>query len=87
MAKYKKIKNNIKRNFFEILILLLAFLIFNNQAKIKNLFNQNNNQNQNQNNYINTNNDLLKIHYLDVGQGDSIFIELPNNETMLIDAA
>ena len=87
MAKHKKIKNNIKRNFFEILILLLAFLIFNNQDKIKNLFNQNNNQNQNQNNYINTNNDLLKIHYLDVGQGDSIFIELPNNETMLIDAA
>ncbi len=30
---------------------------------------------------------ILKIHYLDVGQGDSIFIELPNQETMLIDAA
>lgn len=87
MAKHKKIKKNIKRNFFEILILLLAFLIFNNQDKIKNLFNQNNNQEQNQNSNINTNNDLLKIHYLDVGQGDSIFIELPNNETMLIDAA
>ena len=28
----------------------------------------------------------LVAHYLDVGQGDSIFIELPNNETMLIDA-
>lgn len=85
MAKHKKIKKNIKRNFFEILIILLAFLIINNQDKIKNLFNQNNNQNQNA--YINTNNDLLKVHYLDVGQGDSIFIELPNNETMLIDAA
>lgn len=85
MTKHKKIKKNIKRNFFEILIILLAFLIINNQDKIKNLFNQNNNQNQNT--YINTNNDLLKVHYLDVGQGDSIFIELPNNETMLIDAA
>ena len=85
MAKHKKIKKNIKRKFFEILIILLAFLIINNQDKIKNLFNQNNNQNQNA--YINTNNDLLKVHYLDVGQGDSIFIELPNNETMLIDAA
>lgn len=87
MAKHKKIKKNIKRNFFEILILLLAFLIFNNQDKIKNIFNQSNSQEQNQNSNINTNNDLLKIHYLDVGQGDSIFIELPNNETMLIDAA
>lgn len=28
----------------------------------------------------------LKVHYIDVGQGDSSFIELPNEETMLIDS-
>lgn len=29
---------------------------------------------------------VLKLHFLDVGQADCIFIELPNNENMLIDA-
>lgn len=32
------------------------------------------------------NGDKLVAHYLDVGQGDSIFIELPNDQTMLIDS-
>ncbi len=29
----------------------------------------------------------LKVHFLDVGQGDSIFVELPNGECMLIDCS
>lgn len=33
------------------------------------------------------NNNFLKIHYLDVGQGDAIFIELPNQQNLLIDGA
>ncbi len=35
---------------------------------------------------FNPNEKVLTAHYLDVGQGDSIFIELPNDETMLIDS-
>ena len=34
-----------------------------------------------------TSNTVLKVHYLDVGQGDSIFLELPNKKSMLIDAS
>lgn len=40
---------------------------------------------QNQNPSVPSNSDTLNAHFIDVGQGDSCFIELPNGETMLID--
>ena len=42
-----------------------------------------------QNDYIFTtlpSNGKLRVNYIDVGQGDSEFIEFPNGETMIIDA-
>ncbi len=37
--------------------------------------------------FINDNEAILKVHFLDVGQADAIFIELPNKQAMLIDGA
>ncbi len=36
-------------------------------------------------NVSNTSEGELKVHYIDIGQGDSIFVQLPNGETTLID--
>lgn len=46
-----------------------------------------NNYEENEQVSVNQNNGNLVVHYLDVGQGDSEFVELPNGECMLIDAS
>lgn len=35
---------------------------------------------------VETNDDLLKVHFLDIGQGDCTFIQFPDGKNMLIDA-
>lgn len=55
-----------------ILLLIITLLSFSNN-------------NYNNKSYA-LDDEILTLHFLDVGQGDSIFIELPNDETLLIDA-
>lgn len=69
-----KIKNNVLVAGLVILIIACFLAFYNIYSKDdgnKNSFNSEGN---------------LVVHYLDVGQGDATFIELPNKETMLIDA-
>lgn len=35
---------------------------------------------------IQANSETLEVHYIDVGQGESILVKLPNSQTLLIDA-
>jgi len=69
-----------------VLVLLFSFLSYPSETSKNN----NNNSSNNQINIpVNKPEDLLKtmtVHYIDVGKADSIFIELPNDEVMLIDA-
>ena len=58
-----------------------------NNTGVANLENKVNlSQNDNNDNKVIDNLNHMKLHYIDVGEGDSIFIELPNEKTMLIDA-
>lgn len=65
------------------IIVLVGIYLFTNNDKVQNTVDQQNNLNNTISIYTE---DIIKVHYIDVGQGDSTFIELPNKETMLIDA-
>ena len=54
---------------FSLLILCSCSVNFNNNSYSESAFQKG----------------MLNVHFLDVGQGDSIFIELPDEKTMLID--
>lgn len=68
------------KNKIKVIIFILCVLIygFSKQSTLQtNLSNSED---------VSVSESLLKVHVIDVGQADSIFIELPNKETMLIDA-
>lgn len=74
-----------KKIFYGILILIVSYLVFNDDSLIREYLSGNSTTGSD--NIYNSNVDGdLKVNYIDVGQGDSIFIELPNEEVMLIDA-
>ena len=62
-----------------LLIIIFSIGIYKAIPSIENYFKPTNNE-------VTTDGSLLSVHYLDVGQGDSEFIELPNGENILIDA-
>lgn len=69
-----KIKNNFFITCLVILIIACFLAFYNIYSK----------DDGNKNSFSSEGN--LVVHYLDVGQGDSTFIELPNRKTILIDA-
>lgn len=61
---------------FAVVLSLVLVKVFNGGADDKPVVNK-----------AAVNESRLTVHYLDVGQGDSAFIELPNSQCMLIDAS
>lgn len=69
-----KLKNNFYIASLIILLISCSFIVYNVITKV-----------EKKDMTLNSEGNLI-VHYIDVGQGDSTFIELPNKETMLIDA-
>lgn len=90
----KKSKNTIIGLFVALALIFGGGEILNSTTDTKVTYNETNEQSiKNENvdkkestQIVNNSEEDLKVHFIDVGQGDSIFIELPNDEVMLIDA-
>ena len=73
----------------KIMSVLATLLILSSSVACSSTADEDNFLPESQNDYIFTtlpSNGNLRVNYIDVGQGDSEFIEFPNGETMLIDA-